>query len=159
MAIYMHYDGITGDVTEDGHKGWIQLNSISFSAHREAETDVGQARQRQGRNVTINDIMVTKPMCHGSAHLFAASVVGFGKKVKIHVTRTGHAHQTNYLEITLEDCCVTNYHVGSDGVSHTEGLTLNFLKIEMKHRGVKEDLKEDSKHQTVKFDIAKGVAA
>jgi type VI secretion system secreted protein Hcp len=159
MAIYMHYDGIKGDVSEGPHKEWIQLNSISFAAHREAKTAIGQAHQRQGGPVSICDIMVTKPVCHGSAHLFDASVLGEGKKVKIDITRSGVKHQTNYLEIILEDCCVSNYQVSSDGVSHNEVLTLNFVKIEMTHKGAKENLSPDSKHQSVKFNIATGAAA
>jgi type VI secretion system secreted protein Hcp len=157
MAIYMNYDGIKGDVTEAGHEEWIRCSSLSFSALREAETGHGQASQRQGSDVSISDITLTKPMCAGSPHLFTASVVGFGKKVQIHITKTGESQQTNYLEMTLENCCVTNYGIVSDGVSHSETLTLNFLKISMTHKAVKEDGSAGG-NNTVSFDIAKGEA-
>jgi type VI secretion system secreted protein Hcp len=156
MGIYMHYDGIKGDASEKHHKEWIKLNSLSFAAFREAETDVGQTSQRQGGGVTINDITVTKPLCHGSMHLFDASLVGHGKKVTIDITRSAEKDQTQYLRLILDHCCVTNYSVDSNGVSHNECLTLNFTAIEMHHRGVDVDLKEVSKGPKRKFCIAAG---
>src|SRR2546423_7050333 len=99
MAIYMQYEGIKGDVTEAGHDGWIECNSMSLSAFREANTKLGQSSQRQGGQVALSDLTLTKPMCMGSPYLFQASVVGLAKKVTIHVTRTGETDQVNYLEM------------------------------------------------------------
>jgi type VI secretion system secreted protein Hcp len=157
MAIYLHYEGMTGDVTEEGHKDWIQCATIGFSASRDAETNLGQGGQRQGAEVAISDLTLTKPMDAASPHLFVASLVGFGKKAKIHITRTGQTQQTNYLEVTLEKACVTNYSIRSDGVGHQETLTLNFLKVELKYLPVKED-GSPGEPIPVSFDIAKGEA-
>ena len=157
MAIYMDYDGIKGDVSEENHKEWIPLSSISFSASREAGTAVGKGEERQGTQVTINDISIIKPMDAASPHLFTQSVVGLGKEVKIHITRTGEKEQTNYLEITLDKCCVTRYGINTDGVRHTESLTLNFLKISFGYIPVKEDGSPGDRIP-VNFDIATGVA-
>jgi type VI secretion system secreted protein Hcp len=33
MAIYMKYDGVTGNVTESGHTGWIELSSFRRGFH------------------------------------------------------------------------------------------------------------------------------
>src|SRR5436190_23141075 len=120
MAIYMNYEGITGDVTEEDHKDWIVCNSFAISANRGAETKLGAGGQRQGSEVAISDITLTKRMDAASSHLFTASVVGFGKKAQIHITRTGETQQTNYLEMVLDKACVTNYTVGSDGENQTE---------------------------------------
>jgi type VI secretion system secreted protein Hcp len=139
MAIFMQYEGMTGSASEKNHKDWIECSSISFSAFREAQTALGQGGNRQGKNVSIGDITITKRMCAASPHLFTASVLGGGKKVKLHVTRSSATGQTNYLEVALEHCCVTNYAVNSDGASHTEVLTLNFLTLEMKYIPVKQD--------------------
>jgi type VI secretion system secreted protein Hcp len=158
MAIYMKYDGMKGDVTEAGHESWIKLNSISFSAHRDADTGIGQANQRQGGNVAISDITVTKPICAASPQIFTASVVGLGKKVEIHITRTGESDPTNYIELVLENCCITNYGVSSNGASHLETISLNFLKLELNHKGVKDDGSPGSPKK-VSFNIPEGAAA
>src|SRR5262245_56600982 len=98
MAIYMQYEGIDGDVTEEHHKKWIPLGSVSFACNRTATTKVGAGADRQGAGVSINEITVSKPFDAASPHLFTASVVGFGKNVKIHITRTGAGEQINFLE-------------------------------------------------------------
>jgi type VI secretion system secreted protein Hcp len=139
MPIFMNYDGIKGDAKEDGHKDWIKCDSASFAAFREAQTSVGQGGSRQGKNVSVGEITITKRMDAASPHLFLQSVVGLGKKVSLHVTRSGQDKQTNFLEATLSDTCVTNYSINSDGVAHTEMLTLNFLKVELKYIPIKTD--------------------
>jgi type VI secretion system secreted protein Hcp len=158
MAVYMKYGDIKGDVSEESHKEWLQCSSFAFSTFRSAETAIGQGAQRQGREVSVGDITITKPMCIGSPHLWLASVVGFGKKVQLHITRTGQGAQTNYLEVTLENACVTNYSVVSEGVHHTETLSLNFLKIEMNYIPVKVDGTPGTPIP-VGFNIALGEAA
>lgn len=157
MAIYMEYDGIKSDATETAHKDWIQCGSVGFSAFREAKTSMGQGGSRQGTNVSIGEITVTKKMCTASPDLFLASVVGLGKKVKLHITRTGANKQTNYLEVELAHCCVTNYNISSDGVSHLETLTLNFLEIDLKYIPVKDDGTPGTPMPT-KFSIPTGKA-
>jgi type VI secretion system secreted protein Hcp len=139
MAIYMQYEGIKGDVTEEAHKDWIELQSISLSAFREAQTDSGQGSQRQGGNVSVSDLTLTKSMCMGSPHLFVAGTAGLPRKVTIHVTRTGEGEQTNYLEVVLDKAFVNNHSTSSDGANHMETITLNFLEIDMKYTPVKPD--------------------
>jgi type VI secretion system secreted protein Hcp len=158
MAIFMNYEGMTGSASEKNHKDWIECSSMSFSAFRDATTALGQGGNRQGKNVSIGDITLTKRMCAASPHLFMASVLGGGKKVKFHITRSATTGQTNYLEVSLEHCCVTNYAVNSDGASHTEVLTLNFLKLELKFIPVKEDGSPGTP-MPVNFNVATGAAA
>jgi len=157
MAIYMNYEGIKGDVSEEDHKEWIPVGSISFAASREANTEVGKGDERQGTQVSVNDISIIKPMDAASPHLFTQSVVGLGKKVKIHITRSGETQQTNYLEIELEKCCVTRYGISTDGVRHNESMTLNFLKISFRYIPVKEDGSPGTAIP-VNFNIATGEA-
>jgi type VI secretion system secreted protein Hcp len=157
MAVYMNFAGIKGDVTEEGHKDWIQCTNVSFSAFRDAETGVGAASQRQGKEVSIGEIHITKPLCAGSPHLFTDSVVGLGKKVQIHITRTGDTQQTNYLEITLDKACVSDLNVDSNGLAHSESLRLHFIKIEMKYLPVKPD-GSPGEAIPVGFDIVTGAA-
>src|SRR5436305_103474 len=131
MAIYLQYEGMEGDSTEEAHPKWIRCTSLGFAAFREATAKLGQGGNRQGGNVDMGDIALTLPMNPGSPHLFVASLVGGGKKAKIHITRSGSGQQTNYLEIELENACVTGYSIGSDGMRHEESITLNSLKVEM----------------------------
>ena len=150
--IYLKFGNpaIKGESQDKDHAGWIKLNSVSFSAHRDTDTHLGQAAQRQGGTVALGEITITKPCCAASPHLFTASVVGPGKKVEIDVTGN---ERPNYVEFVLEDCCVTSYGVSSNGVSHVETVSLNFLKMEMTQKNDK------GTPNKVGFSIPKGVAS
>jgi type VI secretion system secreted protein Hcp len=155
MAIFMKFDGIEGDATDEKHKNWIPLNSVSFASNREARTAIGAADQRQGTNVSISDVTVSKPMDLASPKLFLASVVGFGKKVTIDISRSGETEGENYLQLILDKACVTSYSIQSDGKQHTESLTLNFLKVTKRYWPAEGDNTVGAAIP-VCFDIAEG---
>jgi type VI secretion system secreted protein Hcp len=157
MAIYLKYEGITGDATEESHVNWIQCNWMGFGASRPALAGTGAGSQRQGGTVAIGEFHVRKRFDAASPHLFLASVCGFGKKVTLHVTRTGEASGVNYLEVVLDKTCVTSYELQTDGKDHWEKLSLNFLTIEMKYLPVNVDNKP-GQPIPVGFDVATGVA-
>ena len=43
MPIYMNFDGITGNVTAEGHEKWIELNSCQLGVHRSVTNTTGSA--------------------------------------------------------------------------------------------------------------------
>jgi type VI secretion system secreted protein Hcp len=135
----MFVEGIDGAVEESNHPQWIECNSMSFSAVREAETTVGQGGNRQGRHVSVSDITVTKPMEASSPHLWLSSLTSLGKKVRLHITRTGEDKSLNFLEMTLDKVFFSNYSLSSDQDNHTESVSLNFLKMELKYIPVDKD--------------------
>jgi type VI secretion system secreted protein Hcp len=129
----MFVEGIDGAVEESNHPKWIECDSMSFSAVREAHTTVGQGGNRQGRHVSVSDVTVTKPMDPGSPHLWLSSLASLAKKVRLHITRTGEDKSLNFMEMVLDKCLISNYSINSNGDSHSEKITLNFLKMELKY--------------------------
>lgn len=47
MPIYMQFDGISGSVTAQDYKNWIELNSVSFGASRFFATKTGNVADRE----------------------------------------------------------------------------------------------------------------
>ncbi len=47
MAIYMKFGDVKGEVTEDKHKGWIELNSFQFGVGRAVSSGAGGANARK----------------------------------------------------------------------------------------------------------------
>jgi type VI secretion system secreted protein Hcp len=135
----MKYDGMTGSATESNHPEWIACNSLSFAAFRDADTKPGHGGNRQSKPVSIGDVTLTMPLSAASPDLFKASLNAEGKKVLIHVTPGGLGKAHNCLEMTLENCMVSNYTVNTNGVAHTETVYLNFLNLEMKYIPISED--------------------
>jgi type VI secretion system Hcp family effector len=158
MAIFLQYGDVKGDCEEENHKQWCLCDSIHLSAHRAAHTHLGKGTERQGTEVSIGDISISKPMDAASPYLFQASLGGFGKTAKINITRTGETGEIKHLEITLEKACVTRYEINTEGQNHSELLTLNFLKIGMAHTPVNQDGSPGTRNP-IGFDIAKGISA
>jgi len=152
----MQYEGIDGDVTEKGHDKWILCHGMSFDASRPAQTEVGRAGERQGTGVSINDISISKPQDKASPHLFTESLQGLGKKVILHITRSGAGKPMNHLEITLGNCIITSFASSSQGdEAPTESLSLNFEQVELAYTPVKPDGSPGARIP-VGFDIALG---
>jgi type VI protein secretion system component Hcp len=140
MGIFMKYEGMQGNATEENHPGpdWISCNSLSFSAFRDAQAKMGQGGSRQGKPVEIGDFTFTKEMDPASPNLYLGSLFSKAKKVTIHITRGGEG-ATNCLELELGQCCVTNYSISSDGNTHSEVVSINALELGMKYTPINPD--------------------
>jgi type VI secretion system secreted protein Hcp len=158
MAIYMKYPGCDGDVTAPPHDKWIMCHSISFSESRDVPPAQVGGTPRKSRPVQVGDITLGKPMCAASSALFKESIGGTGKDVLIHISRTGADGTTNYLEITLTDCCVSHYNVSSDGARHLESVNLHFSTIELRYIPVGTDNKP-GEAITAKINIPTGAVS
>ncbi len=133
MAIYMKFDGITGDATHDEHQEWITVESLSWGVGRAISTPVGSTKNREASEPSVAEVTISKQMSSDSVYLFQESCTGqVGKEVKIHLVSTGSPGQT-YLEYTLTDTLCSGYSVSSSGDRPMESVTLNFNKVEMKY--------------------------
>ncbi|HEV7544619.1 MAG TPA: type VI secretion system tube protein Hcp [Reyranella sp.] len=129
MAIYMLYGKIEGDVTTQGFKNWIELNSFQFGVSRGVSSGAGGAT-RESSSPSISEIVVTKYFDKSSAKLYQDSVAGsFDSKVQIKMTTTTQKAVETFLTYDLSDCGVSSYSQSSGGDAPTESLSLNFVKI------------------------------
>ena len=60
MPLYMEYDTIKGDVTAEGHEGWIELNSFQWGLGRGISSPTGAAADRESAAPSVSEITVTK---------------------------------------------------------------------------------------------------
>src|SRR6185437_368230 len=73
VPIYMKYGDISGDVTTDGYKGWIELSSAQLGVSRQMTSGAGGA-QRESSAPSISEIVITKVQDASSPQLFRESV-------------------------------------------------------------------------------------
>jgi type VI secretion system secreted protein Hcp len=125
----MLYGKIEGDVTTQGFKNWIELNSFQFGVSRGVSSGAGGAT-RESSSPSISEIVVTKYFDKSSAKLYQDSVAGsFDSKVQIKMTTTTQKAVETFLTYDLSDCGVSSYSQSSGGDAPTESLSLNFVKI------------------------------
>ncbi len=135
MAIYLEYDGITGNVTADGYQDQIGILSFAFGVGRAISMEPGNMANREATRPSVSEVTVTKMMDNASSSLFKEAVTGSsGKTVKLHFVQTGAEKVEEYCTYELEDCLVSSYSVSADGQDEpVESITLSFSKVLVNH--------------------------
>jgi type VI secretion system secreted protein Hcp len=159
MAIYMELDGIKGDVTEAGHKGWIELSSFQWGLGRGIGSPKSSASDRESTEASVSEITVGKAVDEASTNLLRAALWGKGKNATIHFTRTGDdKKQIPYIEYKLENVLLSGYSLSSGGDRPVESLSLNFTRFEFQNLDSKPS-GEDDQPDRVQYDLATGVGS
>ncbi len=111
MAIYMKFGSITGQVTTEGFKEWIELLSFQFGAGRGVGTGAG-GKQREGTAPSISEIAISKVYDKASPGLYQDALAGaFDTKVEIKLTQTTKNKTDTYLSYELSQCGISGYSV------------------------------------------------
>lgn len=155
MPIFMHFEGIEGNVTAKGYEKWIEVNSFQFGSGRGISTPTGGAENREASAASVSEVTITKQMDKASPKLFEQSLIGSdGKMVKIAMTRTGKELK-ELCTYKFEKTLVSGYSVSSGGEgAPTESLSLNFVKFEYSYTG-SDATGADAAKMKVGFDIGK----
>ena len=136
MSFYLKIDGIDGNVSSQGHTGWIGVNSLQHGVKRNLNVTPGKVADREGTTPQISELILTKKVDKASPRLFAASCSGGSQgTILIHACHTGSQLET-FLQYTLSDGVISNYEVIGMSDEHSqelqEKLHINFTKMEMK---------------------------
>lgn len=131
MPIYMNYDSlkVKGDVTEEGHKDWIELNSFQWGVGRGISSPTGGSKDRESSAPSLSEITVTKSQDTATGSLLTEAYQGEGVKVVIDFCKTDKGKLEKYLTWELEDTMISGYSISSGGDRPSESLSLNFTTI------------------------------
>ena len=113
MAIYLKYEGIEGDATQDNHKKWFDIQSLQWGVGRGIHTPVGSAQNREASEPSVSEISVTMSMDASSTKMFEEACVGKeGKEVTIDFCTTGDPGEL-FLQYKLDKVLVSGYSISS----------------------------------------------
>ena len=126
-------NGIDGESTDDQHKKWIEIESISTGVHMPVNT-ASTSGARTTERANFSDITITKAVDRASPKLKESCYKGIHlDEVTIELCR-GTGDKTKYLEYTLKDVVVSSYSLGgSSGSLATESVSLNPGEMKMKY--------------------------
>lgn len=128
----MSFGKIKGNVSTDGYKDMIELNSFQYGVHRAVSSGAGGAT-RESSAPSISEIVVTKLFDVASPKLYQDSVAGtFDTAVTIKMTTTTKQKVETFLTYELKDCGVSSYSLSSGGDNPVESLSLNFTNVQVK---------------------------
>ncbi len=157
MSVFLNYEGIKGESSDQGHKDWIDVTSWQWGVERNITSSTSTQGDRESSNAVITDLKINKKMDSSSNRLFIESCCGTGKTVKLHLTKTGTGSGADvYMEYTLKNALISNYKVGGisgDTDRPTEVITISFIEMEAKYISYDEDGNATSP-DAVGFDTA-----
>jgi type VI secretion system secreted protein Hcp len=154
MPLYMNYDklAIKGDVSEEGHKNWIELYSFQLGVGRGISSPVGGSADREASAPSVSEIMVSKSTDCATVKLMNEALEGEGKTVQIDFCRTDAGKLAVYLSYVLSDCMVSGHSFASSGDRPMESIALNFSKIAYRNvAGIA--VNADGEPETVAYDL------
>ena len=154
MAIYLEYDGIKGNVTADGYKDHIAVDSVQFGVGRGISMEPGNMSNREATRPSVSEVTLTKVADNSVTAIFKEAVTGSaGKKVVIKFVRTGADKVQEFMDYTLEDCLVSGYSMSASGEGEPmETITLSFSKIMINYNDFDKSNKSSSP-QRVGYDL------
>ena len=135
MPIYMKYDAIKGDVTAEGHKDWIEVNSFQWGVGRGISSPTGGSADRESSAPSISEIVVTHKTDTASVDLLNEALQGEGKTVTIDFVKTDKGKLETYLSYELTNTMISGFSMSSGGDSPQESISLNFTKVMCNEKG------------------------
>jgi len=143
MSIFMNYEGIKGESSDQGHKDWIDIDSWGWDVEREITSNSSTRGDRESSNAVLSSLRITKKMDSATNKLFLESCCGKGKKAILHLTKTGSGSGADvYMEYTLENAIVSGYEVDGDvddTERPTETILISFTAIESRYTPYNDD--------------------
>jgi len=143
MSIFMNYEGIDGESSDQNHKGWVDLEDVLWGVSRKITSSTSTQGDRESSNAIIRDLIITRRMDRATPKFFIESCCGTGRNVLIHLTKTGAGTGADiYMEYTLKNALISNYKViaaSQDIDRPTEELTISFIELKAKYIPYDED--------------------
>jgi len=131
-AAYIKMGDIKGEATDNEHKDWIIIESMSTTMNVAPPGSAGTSATRRRGDVHLDDITVSKSADAASPKI--AEAVCLGKvfpKVEIELTASYTGEQT-YYRYELKNVMVTSYSVNAGGSDRpVENFTLNFEEVKV----------------------------
>ncbi|MBL1293288.1 MAG: type VI secretion system tube protein Hcp [Thiotrichales bacterium] len=137
MAIFVKYDGITGQVNDSEHKGWMRVHELAWEAGREITSNTSTRGDRESSNARIGDLVMTRLMDKATPKIFLEACCGKGKDVEIHLTKSGKGSGAEiYMAYVLKNCLISHYAMSCTPKHKnrpTERITISFTELEVKY--------------------------
>jgi type VI secretion system secreted protein Hcp len=133
MPAFMKLGDIKGEATDEGHKDWISIESMSAPIVRSIPAGAKDQQRTKG-DTSLGDVVVTRQLDKSSTKLQEACANGtFFKDVELHLCTTVKNKQEPYLKYKLSDVIVSSYsfHGNASGSPlPTEQVSLSYTQAE-----------------------------
>lgn len=133
MPAFLKLGDIKGEATDQGHKEWINIESMSAAIHRTIPSGA-QATQRARGETTLGDIVVVRNVDKSSVKIAESCAKGeFHKEAEIHFCTDIHNAREPYLKYKLKNVVISSYSFSGTGSGNpipSEEVTFGYTDIE-----------------------------
>ena len=158
MAAYMKLGDIKGESEDEGHKDWIELQSMSSPIVRQIPAGA-KGHERSRGNVVLGNVFITKFVDKATPKTLEACAKGDRiNEVEIHFCSKEKGKREPYLKYKLNDVIISSSQVDaheSGDTKPTEHIELNCTKIEWTYVTIGKDGSKKGELAT-KYDLDAG---
>jgi type VI secretion system secreted protein Hcp len=137
MPAYIKIPDVTGEVNEQNHQQWVEVNSVSLPIFRSIQNGAVGVGRSNGET-TLGDISVYKTWDSSTPSLAAAVANGkYKDEVLIHLCSTINNQNVTNLELKLKNVILSSYSFSATGDQSpvpSESLTLNYTDVEWTYK-------------------------
>jgi type VI secretion system secreted protein Hcp len=137
MPAYLKLPDIDGEVEEQHHGGWIEIDSVSMPIFRSI-TEGAKGAQRRSGETSLGDFVVVKQWDSSSPKLAQSVAEGTHMdEVLVHLTSTINGQNVVNLEVKLKDVIMTGYSFHGNAEQKpvpTEEITMNYTEIDWTYK-------------------------
>ena len=132
---FLKIDGISGESTDDKHKGEIEVLSWSWGETLPTPPSTGGGGAGAGK-VEMSDLQVSARLTKASPQLLLACASGKHlKSAVLSGRRGGGKSQDEFLTFSLTDVLVSSFQTGGTTAdAPLDSVSLNFAKIEVTYK-------------------------
>jgi type VI secretion system secreted protein Hcp len=161
MAAFVKLGDIKGEATDQDHKDWIIIQSMSSSIHRSIPSGAKDQQRTKGET-SLGDINLVRQLDKSSTKLQEACANGtFFKEVEIHFCTTVKNKQEPYLKYKLKDVIVSSYGFHGDASGDpmpSEQVSLGYSEVEWTYVVVDPKTGDKKGDVATKYNPAEGKA-
>jgi type VI secretion system secreted protein Hcp len=159
MPAFMKLGDVKGEATDQDHKDWIIIESMSSPIMRSIP-EGAKDQQRSRGETSLGDIAVTRQLDKSSTKLQEACANGtFYPEVEIHFCTTVKNKQEPYLKYKLKNVIVSSYSfsgIGSGNPLPSESVTLSYTEVEWTYVVIDPKTGEKQGQVPAKYNPAEG---
>ncbi len=137
MPAYIKLPDIDGEVEEQNHAAWIEVDSVSLPIFRSI-TEGAKGAQRRSGETSLGDFVVIKQWDSSSPKLAEAVCNGVHMdEVLVHLCSTINNVNVVNMEIKLSDVILSGYSFMGTATQQpvpTEQITMNYTEIEWTYK-------------------------
>jgi type VI secretion system secreted protein Hcp len=158
MSAFVKLGDIKGEASDDDHKDWVIIESMSTPIFRSIVEGAKDQQRTQGET-TLGDIVLVRQMDKSTPKIQEACANGtFLKEVEIDFCTSIKNKEEPYYQIKLSDVILTSYglHANASGDPlPTEELTLGYSNVEWTYNVIDSKTGDGAGKVATKYDPMK----